>query len=1237
MTLTHVSPVNPAWIAALRRFLEPAPLLLSLLFWCLSPVWALAPNRLPIHTLRTTWQDELPQNTINTLCQTRDGFLWIGTYEGLVRFDGVTFTVFNRTDWNSEGTGGSGVLAVCEDRRGRLWVGTNGGGLVCYENKRFRTLTTKDGLAHNTVNWLCEDRNGALWIATNGGLNIWNEGKITTFLSAENNANRAVRVVLADPQGGVWAALMTGGIWRFLDSSFRMGADGTLLAGKQVFTLTWDRSGNLWAGTEQGELFRHAASGGFEETNFGLPKNRIRALLEDRDGNFWIGTDAKGVFRWSNGKLVQFSTAEGLSNDQVYCILEDLEGSLWIGVNGGLTCMRDGKFVTLGKESGLPGEQVRTIFEDPDHNLWVGMDGNGVSCLRDWQVVKTIGLQDGLPSANVRSVWMDRNHVLWVGTIAGLAKVENGKVTAYSTKDGLAYDQINVLYEDATGRIWIGTRDGVNYLENGTFKTVPLTNVLNRYVRMIHVDAKGRLWVGTNSGLVCVDRDWETTYTVKNGLANDVVLACYEDPRTGDLWFGTNGGLHRFRNGTFTCYSTAAGLFDSTAFQIRMDTAGTLWMTCNKGIYAVPKQAFDDFDAKRISRLPCQVFGKGDGMRASQCNGATQPSGWTAHDGRIYFPTIRGLVVIDPHHIPTNQLPPPVAVTKVIADGSPVTDAALLNPGTENCEFHYSGLSFITPERVQFQYRLEGFDTNWIDAGNRRAAYYTNLPPGNYAFRVKACNADGVWNETGTVFRFRLKPHWWETPWAWLGGLLLLGGGIFGGFRWRLHALRLQTLKLEGMVAQRTTELASTIDELQAAKTDLETKKQEAESKNAALEHANREIERQNSALVAAKAEVESKNSELDRRIADLVASQQQADRIFSALAEALPGTILDGKYRLDEKIGGGGFGVVFKSTHLVLDRPIAVKVFRPSPGNDSADAVERFKMEGVSASRLSHPNAIQVLDSGISPEGIAYLVMELLTGDSLAEELGRNHRLTLRRAAEIILPVCDSLAEAHRLGIIHRDIKPDNIFLNQTPAGEVVKVVDFGIAKLLGEETSEKMQNLTATGGIIGTPTYMSPERLSGASYDGRADVYSLGVMLYEMLTGRRPFVMGTTGFFSLVMAHLQTPPPPLRTVLPDFPEKVEAVVLAALKKKPEDRPTATEFHELFSASLTGLAPEDLDRTWTAETESEKTATEDTSEMPLALIANLPTMVTPTTKRPYVSLETIETDPPQFTIKTEK
>ncbi len=312
-------------------------------------------------------------------------------------------------------------------------------------------------------------------------------------------------------------------------------------------------------------------------------------------------------------------------------------------------------------------------------------------------------------------------------------------------------------------------------------------------------------------------------------------------------------------------------------------------------------------------------------------------------------------------------------------------------------------------------------------------------------------------------------------------------------------------------------------------------------------------------------------NEELVRKNEELTQAQRRTDLVFSALAEALPGTLLDGKYRLEEKIGTGGFGAVFRGTHLGLNLPVAIKVFRPMSGNDTPDALERFRQEGVAASRIKHPNVVEIHDNGISSTGIAYLVMELLQGHTLAAELADRRPFTPERTVEILVPVCETLAEFHAAGIVHRDIKPENIYLHQARHGEVVKLLDFGLSKIWGPAGDQTQATVTLGDTVIGTLAYMAPERLLNRPYDGRSDVYSLGVVIYRMLSGVSPFQTGDSARYVVAMMQLTSEPPPLSAHSANLPAGLDELVGRMLSKDPERRPTAKELSDL----LTRIVPQ--------------------------------------------------------------
>ncbi|MEW6732589.1 MAG: protein kinase [Acidobacteriota bacterium] len=315
--------------------------------------------------------------------------------------------------------------------------------------------------------------------------------------------------------------------------------------------------------------------------------------------------------------------------------------------------------------------------------------------------------------------------------------------------------------------------------------------------------------------------------------------------------------------------------------------------------------------------------------------------------------------------------------------------------------------------------------------------------------------------------------------------------------------------------------------------------------------------------------EMQRKNQELTKRNAELIELYSKANLIFAALSETLAGWVLDEKYRLECKIGAGAHGAVYRALHLALNRPVAIKIFQPGSEHVNPDNLYRFRMEGISASLVNHPNAVSILDFGISEEYLPYLVMELLTGHTLGEELRRKGLLPAERCAEILIPVCNVLATAHDLGIVHRDIKPENIFLHHIKEEVIVKVVDFGIAKPVVESYGIEIQHLTATGRFIGTPVYMAPERFNSKNYNGKADVYSVGMMLYEMLTGRLPFDFSGKDIMEIAIMHWTNEPTPLREIDPHIPEQLDHLIMRALAKDANQRPTARELAQEFVQSL--------------------------------------------------------------------
>ncbi len=766
---------------------------------------------------RSEWQSQhgLPQNSVQTILQTRDGYLWLGTEEGLVRFDGVRFTVFDLT--NTVGMRSHDIRSLLEAGDGSLWMGT-GAGLTQMKNGRFLTYSAKDGLADDSVGELFEATDGAIWICTYGGLSCLHDGAITTYTRKEGLPGKSASSICQADDGGLWVGA-DDGLARFVDGKFTVFTTKDGLCANSIAALIMDADGVLWAGTNSG--LSRFKNGGFTAltTTDGLTDNDVRTLCKDRQGAMWIGT-SRGLNRLKDGRLSSYTRKDGLSNDYIWSVHEDIEGSLWVGTaGGGLNQLRQGKFTAYTTAEGMSDDMVWAISGDRDGGIWFGTN-NGLSRLKDGRF-SNFGLKDGLPGSSVRAICQSRDGSIWAGVGGALHRLKDGRVTSFTSKEGLPNESIRNLLEDTEDNLWIGTAGGgLARLKDGKFSRITTKDGLSNDRVWSTCEANGGgLWIGTNTGLDRFKDGKLTNILKKDGPLLGAIRAIYED-KEGILWIGTfGGGLLRLRDGKLTVYTTKQGLFDDSVFRILEDDNEQLWMSCNKGIFRTSKRELNGVADGTALSVSCVSYGTADGMKSAECNGSAQPAGWRAADGRLWFPTIRGAVVIDPNHIPINLLPPRVVIEKAIIDHHLADPAhrANLPAGAGEMEFQYTGLSFLAPEKVKFKYKLEGFDKTWVDAGTRRVAFYTNIPPGQYNFRVMACNNDGVWNEAGAAFDFHLNPHYYQTYWFWAlcaSGLALL---ILQSYRLHVRRLRAREMDLALRVEERTKELQFEIVERKRA------------------------------------------------------------------------------------------------------------------------------------------------------------------------------------------------------------------------------------------------------------------------------------------------------------------------------------------------------------------------------------------------------------------------------------
>ena len=784
------------------------------------------------------WQapEGLPQDSVQAILQTRDGFLWVGTERGLARFDGLHFDVFQSK--NAGGIKINYVEVLYESRDATLWIGTRDSGLIGMKNGKFAVYPTADVPGGEDITSIQQDRDGSMWIGfKSGGLGHLTDGKLTVLTTKQGLSSNTIEALLSAADGTLWVATDDGGLNHWDGRRFTVFNTKNGLPSDSISSLFEDRDGALWIGTSRGLASLKLGKFTVYTTKNGLSSAAVLSLHGDRDGNLWIGTDGGGLNCLKNSAIRIFNSEMGLTNNVVLSIAEDTEGSIWIGTDGGgLDQLSKVSFNTYGRESGLADDYVRTVIGDGASGLWTGTNG-GLSHWKNGKFSNFIA-GSGLKNKVVRSLYLDHEKALWIGTDGGGAvRLKDGKFTLFGTKSGWPSNVIMGFAEDVNNHLWIGTIDGLVEMDGSTERTYTTRDGLSSNVVLAVVATPdGFLWIGTSRGLTRFGASKLLTYNSRNGFTDEAVSAVYEDSK-GTLWIGTEGdGLFRLKNERFTQYTTKDGLTDDVIPEMVESDEGDLWLSSNRGISRISKAELDDFADGKITRVHAHDYGVADGMKSSICTSGGQPSAWKSQDGSLYFATIKGLARVDPAHLLVNHLPPPAVIESLVANGHfivPQNGLSVL-PGNGDLEIHFAGLSFDESKKVQFRYQLSGFDRDWVDAGTRGVAYYTNIPPGRYTFRVIACNRDGVCDPHETALALSLEPHFYQTYLFYV--LCALAAGICG---WRTYRSRVQRIneqksRLSVLVDQRTVELRGEILQREHTEVELKEAKLRAEAANEA-------------------------------------------------------------------------------------------------------------------------------------------------------------------------------------------------------------------------------------------------------------------------------------------------------------------------------------------------------------------------------------------------------------------
>jgi diguanylate cyclase (GGDEF)-like protein len=766
------------------------------------PARALEPQRAIGQFTHVWYENELPQGTVLSIAQQADGAIWLATYGGLARHSGDGFeTIDPRV---APALKSSAITAVGADPAGDLWVGTLNGGLYQRKGRTLESVPMPDGV--ESVFGIVSDTAGGLWLTTNAGVVRRVGGRARLLGDADGFPPRGFyRAIVADRAGGIWIAADGVGVVHWRDGRAQLYDEDDGLPSNAVYSLAVDATGTAWAGTQAGPAFFRAGRFQRDPRAAALDGKRIYTLYGDRDGSVWFAPLDMGLCRLVDGRFSCDNTLAGLQGETVRSMFEDREGNLWIGTtSSGLHRLSPSKLVTVTGQ--MVSNAVRAVHQVPGGALWVGTDGAGLSRYEGSVLQPAADYNRQLPSQLIRAIRSDTQGQLWVAGTEGVTRFDTaGRAHNFGLAEGLPGTIVFAFAPARQGGMWTGTLQGVARID-GTRVDV-LEGTRGDDTRALYEDGDGRLWIGLRSGLRCLSGGTLDTCGT-DGLAGTSVFA-FHPTTDGSVWLGTSVGIMRIRDGQVTRYLERAGFHGDAVFALLDDGRGNLWFSSNRGIGRLAKADLAALDRGEVQQLAPRWYGTSDGMLNAQGNGASQTPADHSDDGRLWFGTAKGVVIVDPDRMQGNPQAPPVSIERLLVDGvdtDPRRDARL-GPGVERLELHFAAMSYVAPSAVRYRYRLEGFDRGWSEVGPGRAAYYTNLPPGDYVFRVMASNNDGVWNEQGATLAFTLLPRWHQTWWLRTLAALAALGVLVALVRYRLRAARERERALTREVAQRTDAL----------------------------------------------------------------------------------------------------------------------------------------------------------------------------------------------------------------------------------------------------------------------------------------------------------------------------------------------------------------------------------------------------------------------------------------------
>lgn len=832
------------------------------------------------------WEgDKLPSSIIQMM-QASDGYLWMTTLNGLVRFDGLKFTVFDKYNTTSLET--NGFKSIYEDRYKHFWVGSIGAGLYLKQYNSFRKFTIPFGTSSNNIERIFLDSKDNLWLCTLKGLILYKDSvfSLITPKGYSEKSDITMYDIDEDNQGNLWIASAQG-IFKYADGELKKHTwEGDPLKG-EVATLRVSRNQNIWIGTY--------GSGVFIVNNNVVKRvpelallARPTVIIEDDNQNIWIGSEY-GVARYSENGVSHLLAGKGLTHNHIAAICEDHEGSVWLGTYyGGLNRLRDGTFTNYTTLNGLPHNTIHAIYQTPDSTIWVGTESDvGYYKQRVFNILSQQFPE--LERVRVRDVFMDSFQNLWIASYDGLYRLTEQILTKFSTENGLSSNQTRVVFEDKDKNLWVGTRNGLNLFKNGQWKTFSSEQGLqNSFIMSIIQLHDGKLMVGTTGGVYFLDGNTFKPLITDLGEVTNTIFRMHQD-NEDYLWIGTNSGLLCIKDGKCHAFISDHKLLSGNVYQILEDGIGTMWITTEVGIVRVAKKNLIQKMVLASTTLNLKLFDKSSGLRTNEITPTSKAM--ISLDGKIWFPTLGGVAVINPSNIIINKTPPPMVIDKVIVAGVEVNPNVPINiaPNSRNIEIHYTGLSFMVPKKVQFQYMLSGFDETWIDAGDRRVAYFSLLPPGDYTFKIKASNNDSVWNTDENALQIHVERAFWQTPIFYIAAVIFVILFLFGLADYRTRRIKRLNRFLDDKITERTTEVIQQKEEIEAQRDYIESKNKELEKARNVIVDQYEKLQEVNENL---EQKVEKRTNELQKANSDLIHANEELDHFVYKSSHDIKGPL---------------------------------------------------------------------------------------------------------------------------------------------------------------------------------------------------------------------------------------------------------------------------------------------------------------------------------------------------------